>query len=76
MIKLCTILNDSQFNYFEVMIESYYKTQRVKHPWLLFDCGLSDENYSEQWKLYPVWAVGSYEQKTNRYQLCIAAPLS
>jgi hypothetical protein len=27
--------------------------------------GLSDGNYSDQWKLYPVWAVGSYEQKTN-----------
>jgi len=27
--------------------------------------GLSDENYSEQWKLYPVWSVGSYKQKTN-----------
>lgn len=27
--------------------------------------GLSNENYSEQWKLYPIWSVGSYKQKTN-----------
>jgi hypothetical protein len=25
--------------------------------------GLSNENYSEQWKLYPIWSVGSYKQK-------------
>ncbi len=27
--------------------------------------GLSSWNYSSQWKLYPIWSVGSYEQKTN-----------
>jgi len=27
--------------------------------------GLSSWNYSSQWKLYPTWAVGSYDQKTN-----------
>jgi hypothetical protein len=27
--------------------------------------GLSNWNYSSQWKLYPTWAVGSYDQKTN-----------
>ena len=27
--------------------------------------GLSSWNYDSQWKLYPTWAVGSYEQKTN-----------
>ena len=27
--------------------------------------GLSNWNYSSQWKLFPIWAVGSYEQKTN-----------
>jgi len=27
--------------------------------------GLSNEKYSDQWKLSPIWAVGSYEQKTN-----------
>ena len=31
-----------------------------KHPG-----GLSDESYREQWKEFPIWAVGSYEQKTN-----------
>ena len=27
--------------------------------------GLSNWNYSSQWKLFPIWAVGSYDQKTN-----------
>jgi len=27
--------------------------------------GLSNWNYSNQWELYPTWAVGSYAQKTN-----------
>lgn len=27
--------------------------------------GLSNWNYSSQWKLYPTWSVGSYAQKTN-----------
>ena len=27
--------------------------------------GLSNWNYSSQWKLYPTLAVGSYDQKTN-----------
>ena len=27
--------------------------------------GLSTWNYSSQWNLVPIWAVGSYEQKTN-----------
>ncbi len=27
--------------------------------------GLSSWNYSSQWRLYPIWSVGSYTQKTN-----------
>jgi len=27
--------------------------------------GFSDSSYSSQWKLFPIWAVGSFEQKTN-----------
>ena len=27
--------------------------------------GLSPWNYTSQWKLFPTWSVGSYEQKTN-----------
>ena len=27
--------------------------------------GLSSWNYSSQWKLFPIWADGSYAQKTN-----------
>lgn len=53
MIKLCTILDDAQFNYFELMIESYHKTQYIKHPWILFDCGLSDKNLSKITDNYP-----------------------
>ena len=44
MIKFCTILNDYQFNYFKMMIASYYRTQRLIHPWIIYDCGLSDVN--------------------------------
>jgi hypothetical protein len=27
--------------------------------------GLSTWNYADQWKLFPIWSTGSYEQKTN-----------
>jgi lipopolysaccharide biosynthesis glycosyltransferase len=53
MIKFCTILNDYQFNYFELMMKSYIATQTEQWPWLIYDCGLSEENKEKINSLYP-----------------------
>ena len=68
VLGICTIIGGTK----EMFISYGKYPNSVEHPMMegsLYPYknprGLSDASYRDQWLKFPLWAVGSYEQKTN-----------
>jgi len=67
VLGILMVLYDSRENFVDSGIYPKSVTQPIltnSYP-LKTPGGLSSWNYSSQWKLFPIWSVGSYKQKTN-----------